>query len=395
MFLIILLLIVAISVVAIPSFSMWRAFAKSQCVIEQYSYLRDLEYAVKIAREKNSVNPNFELKVKYCIDCIWFDVEKSSLMMKISEQNTPVNFPIETNFRGIGCDCDSCDAKKDDVYCANLRKDMTYKFTVTKDYVNFTGYVDSKNEFHPEGFSSQPCQPCVGYDESCGLIGSLRIPCCYELECKEMPINLWEVNWLGKLTGDSSDSWSGKKCFKSLGQRCTDYKECSIFQIQQIGTKAKYPCYTIGDDLTTRCCSPLLSKAQKGEGNENNPASSCTGYGGCEVYCGNITCGYVYNSPLERFTNICCKPLWEECLVTDNTWQCCAHQLLDKAIGEPPTQCLQDDGSICTSGSTSCHCCITPNYNCTYETKDYCCKPNACRTVTGLECGAEEECKCI
>jgi len=269
-------------------------------------------------------------------------------------------------------------------------------FEATKEYVKFTGYIDDKGEFRPEGFSSKPCQPCVGYDgEECGEVGSQYIPCCFGLECKSRP-DLYEVNWLGEEIGPSLYSWVGKKCLKSLGEKCNSLTECSIFIATDEGHEAQYPCHTISDYSGNRCCSPLLSEKQTGEGSTNSPASDCSKYGGCEVYCGNVTCGYVYNSTLERFTNICCKPLGEECWNTTYTWQCCAHQLLIEGSSNPPTQCLEADGDICTFGSTNCHCCITPDYNCTYETKDYCCKPYTCQNITTFsDCGEGEECKCL
>jgi hypothetical protein len=370
------------------------------------------------------------------------------LMIKINEQNTPVSFPIETNFQWIGCDCDSCDQKEGDDYCANLRKDTTYVFKITKDYTNFTGYVDENDEIHPgEPNSSKPCQPCVDYDEACGDIDSLKVPCCFGLECKSYPTDLREVNWLGKTIDDSDKSWGDKICLNSLGEECDDYTNCSIYNISAchgtpslcniywgdetrckfcgctwtglncIGTptksydefstelgckwcgydwedKGQYPCYTISDYPGNRCCSPLLSVKQTGEGTTDSPDSDCREYGGCEAYCGNTNCGYVYNSSLVRFTNMCCKPPGEECWYQN--WECCAHELLIGGSDTPPTKCLEDDGDSCTYESTECHCCISENYHCTPDTADYCCGSNRCLNITNnLECGEGEECKCL
>jgi len=392
-FLIILIIICAVGVLVIPSFGIWRDTAKSLCVVEQFSYLRSLEQTVKNAREKDAVDPEFKLKVKECIDCIWFDTEKTSLMIKIAEQDNLAAFQIDTNFRGIGCDCGDCDQESDidgdgqPEKCANLRKDTTYVFEVTKAWVKFIGYVDSEGAIHQEGFSSHPCYDCKGYNDVCGEVeiltvpcccdnigcaqdtdaccwadpcpasyayecdeikclgmplcpgysgGSeeveiLTVPCCFGLKCNARPAGLSVVNWLGRTTGASSETWSDMKCLKSTREKCNDYTECSIFT-SQTGAKAQYPCHTVGDDSTNRCCSPLLSRAQTGEGSQNEPASYCTGYGGCNVYCGNVNCGYVYNSSLERFTNICCKPLGEECWYTGNTWQCCAHEMMGTPV---------------------------------------------------------------
>jgi len=405
-FLIILLLIVAISALVIPSFGIWRDTAKSICVMEQFSYLRSLENAVKNAKERDSVYPEFKLKVMYCIDCIWYDTDDSSLMIKISEQDTPAVSPIEANFIGIGCDCDDCDGPKADVddndvdeECSNLRKDTTYAFEITKDYAKFLGYL--KDDAVEMDLSSQGCGPCVGYEEECGYKkDSEWIPCCSGLGCEKHPGagNLKEVDWLGKTGDESIKSWSGKICLKSLREECSSYKECSIFQISEIGTKAQYPCHTIGDDPTNRCCYPLQKKVRV-EGLFIYPATDCSGYGGCEVYCGDVKCGYVYSrnptGDLEKSPNMCCKPLGEECWYTQNNWQCCAHELLIKNSNTPPTQCLEDDGDLCAYGSTNCHCCISENYNCTPDTASYCCADFVCKDTGGGTCEGGEKCKCL
>jgi len=406
-FLILLLIIVAIGVLILPTYGIWSDIAKNDCIMEQFAMLRSMEFAVKRAEESGSVNPNYQFKVMYCIDCMWYDTSNSQLMIKISEQGELVPFKIETNFIGIGCDCSNCnepiidiDDDGEDENCANLRKDTTYVFEITGEYAKLRGIA---TDDEPEGeFSSQPCGPCASYDEECGEMDSEIITCCRGLECEEHPSPLKRVDWFGKWIGNSAKSWTDRICLRSLREECSDYTECSIFQISLAGIKAQYPCHTIGDDPTNRCCYPLGLNVEFREFGTTDPAAECSGYGGCKVYCGNVKCGYVYDYPgiemdLKKFSNMCCKPLGEECWTED--WQCCAHELCldndeDDKCDSQPVQCAENDGDPCLSGSTNCRCCITPGYTCSYETRNNCCSPSLCRDIFLGNCNPGDECKC-
>lgn len=408
-FLIIFIIILAVGSLSVISWGIWRETGRNLCVIEQFSRLRSLEHVVERVKEMGGIDPEYKFKVMYCVDCIWYNATGSRLMIRMRDDVIPVPFPIETNFQGIGCNCNDCNQEGDIngdgqmEKCANLKSDNIYVFEIAENYVNLTGYVDTEGNVHVDGdnipLSAKPCKNCVNYNEVCGDDGSGVVTCCSGAECKREPTNpLAEANWLGEVIGLSAESWAGEKCLKSLRQECTDYTECTISRgllMSSMGSLflAQYPCYTIGDDPTNRCCSPLLSKQSIGESSIEGPASYCTGYGGCNVYCGNTECGYVYNSTYVRFTDICCKSTGEECW--HEGWQCCAHELYDKTIGKTPTQCLEDDGDPCVPGSAICHCCISPSYNCTFDTRNYCCFPNNCRDNLGGNCDVGDECTCV
>ncbi len=127
-----------------------------------------------------SVNPDFRLKVMYCIDCIWYDIDESRLMVQVSKEDDPVSLDIPTKFLGIGCNCDDCNEEADvdddePEKCANLRADNTYSFEITKNYAKLNGvYI---NEVLSECLSSKPCDPCECNADNTGCENTLCTGC--------------------------------------------------------------------------------------------------------------------------------------------------------------------------------------------------------------------------
>lgn len=142
-------IIVSISVLLLVFLPLWQDIPRNQCIIQQWGYLHDLNDSAEEARLKNAVYPGFKFEVTYCIDCIWYDRNNNQLMIKVSKEKNPVPYKISIPFKGIGCDCSSCDESQvineQTVYCANLRKDRTYTFKISKDAIECLDCPESTN----------------------------------------------------------------------------------------------------------------------------------------------------------------------------------------------------------------------------------------------------------
>ncbi len=138
--------------------------AQHDCIAAQWGIVDNLRIKIGEASGKGVTIPH-TFHVLDCVKCIWYNEDDEQLKVVFSvrrgylspEESMVKTYNISAQFVNIGCNCNDCDDKDDDTYCANLRsgEDSPYQFEIKKDRVTC---VDCQP-------SSKPCTPCSDYTD--------------------------------------------------------------------------------------------------------------------------------------------------------------------------------------------------------------------------------------
>lgn len=160
--------LLVLGIVAVVLSLTWIAhgtpIAQRECISTQSGEISDLKFKLEeVTKRGGAITYSFD--VLNCAKCVWYNEEDEHLVVVYSvrrgfltpEELMVKTYNISTHFVDIGCNCDSCDEGKDDVYCANLRsgENSPYSFEVKKNRVTC---VDCPP-------TSKPCTPCSDYTD--------------------------------------------------------------------------------------------------------------------------------------------------------------------------------------------------------------------------------------